>query len=101
LAELASLLPIIGIFLIFWLLIIRPAQRRQKHVRQLQAQLTVGDRVLTTSGIFGTVASLTDDQVGLEVAEGITLTVARQAIGQVTEEVAGDPTPGTPDEERE
>lgn len=89
-AELASLLPLIGIFLIFWLLVIRPAQRRQKALQTMQRQLGVGDRVITSSGIFGTIEHLDEDRVGLRVADGVVLTVARQAIGG-TQDVAGAP----------
>ena len=50
--ELASLLPIVGIALLFWLLLIRPAQRRQRETRQMQSSLEVGDEVMLTSGIY-------------------------------------------------
>lgn len=78
--QLASLLPLIAIFAIFWLLVIRPAQRRQKKMRTVQAELTVGDEVLTNSGIYGTVASLEEDRVGLEVADGVVMNLARAAV---------------------
>ena len=50
--ELASLLPIIGIALLFWLLIIRPQSKRQKAVQSMQAGLQPGTEVMLTSGIF-------------------------------------------------
>jgi preprotein translocase subunit YajC len=78
--ELASLLPLIAIFAIFWLLVIRPAQRRQKDMRAVQNQLSVGDRVLTNAGIYGTVARIDDDRIGLEVADGVVLELARGAV---------------------
>ena len=78
--ALASLLPIAGIFLIFWLLIIRPAQRRQKKLQGVQRELAVGDRVITGAGFFGTVVRVEDDRLGLEIAEGVVMTVARQAV---------------------
>ncbi|KQY64218.1 MULTISPECIES: preprotein translocase subunit YajC [unclassified Nocardioides] len=78
--DLLSLLPIIGIFLIFWLLVIRPASRRQKEMQSVQRSLEVGDDVITNSGIFGTIRSIDDDKIGLEVATGVVLTVARAAI---------------------
>ena len=68
-SDLVSLLPILGIFLVFWLLIIRPAQRRQKALREVQRQISVGDRVITGSGIFGTIASEDGDRFGLEIAD--------------------------------
>lgn len=87
--ALASLLPILGIFLIFWLLIIRPAQRRQKKLHGVQRELAVGDRVITGAGFFGTVVRVEDDRLGLEIAEGVVMTVARQAVvGTVDDELA-------------
>jgi preprotein translocase subunit YajC len=82
--TLAGFLPILGIILIFWLLLIRPAQRRQRQLSSVQDALAVGDPVLTSSGIFGTVASVADDKVGLEVAPGVVITVARAAVVGVT-----------------
>ena len=80
---LVSLLPLVGIALLFWLLIIRPAQRRQKELGRMQSSLDVGDEVMLTSGVFGTLQSLADDHVLVEVADGVTLKVARGAIGSV------------------
>jgi preprotein translocase subunit YajC len=86
-SDLVSLLPILGIFLVFWLLIIRPAQRRQKALQLVQREITVGDRVITGSGIFGTVASEDGDRFGLEIADGVVITVARQSVvGKVDDE---------------
>jgi preprotein translocase subunit YajC len=85
--DLVSLLPILGIFLVFWLLIIRPAQRRQKALQAVQRQISVGDRVITGSGIFGTIASEDGDRFGLEIADGVIITVARQSVvGTVDDE---------------
>jgi preprotein translocase subunit YajC len=79
----------LGIFLIFWLLIIRPAQRRQKKLQGVQRELAVGDRVITGAGFFGTVVRVDDDRLGLEIAEGVVMTVARQAVvGTVDDDLA-------------
>lgn len=81
--DLLSLLPIIAIFLIFWLLVIRPASRRQKEMRQVQQELQVGDEIITNSGIFGTVARLEDDKLGIEIAHGLVVMMARGAVAGV------------------
>jgi preprotein translocase subunit YajC len=80
---LASLLPLVGIALLFWLLIIRPAQRRQKELGRMQSSLDVGDEVMLTSGVYGTLRAIDDDHLMVEVAEGVTLKVARGAVGSV------------------
>ena len=67
----------------FYLLLWRPQQRRMAMVRALQSQLQQGDDVLTTSGIYGRVVRLGDDDADLEIAPGTVIRVARGAIGQV------------------
>ncbi|KRF11505.1 hypothetical protein ASG90_17395 [Nocardioides sp. Soil797] len=84
--DLLSLLPIIAIFLIFWLLVIRPASRRQKEMREVQQELQVGDEIITNSGIFGTVARLEDDKLAIRIADGIEVMMARGAIAGVVPE---------------
>jgi len=79
-SDLVSLLPILGIFLVFWLLIIRPAQRRQKALQEVQRQISVGDRVITGSGILGTIAGEDGDRFRLEIADGVVITIARQSV---------------------
>ena len=81
-SELASLLPLVGIALLFWFLMIRPAQRRQREVRQMQSSLVVGDEVMLTAGIYGVLESLDDERVRVELAPGVVVEVARGAVGQ-------------------
>ena len=81
--ELGAALPFIGIALLFWLLIIRPASKRQKAMSQMQSQLAVGDEVVLTSGVYGTVEAIEDSTVHVRIAEGVTIRVARGAVGTV------------------
>lgn len=91
--ELAPLLPIVGIALLFWFLIIRPASRRQKELVRMQNALNVGDEVMLTSGIFGRLTTTDADHFTVEVAEGVTIKVARGAIASVVQDelVADEP----------
>jgi preprotein translocase subunit YajC len=82
-SNLVPFLPLVGIALLFWLLFVRPAQRRQREMGSLQRSLTVGDEVMLTSGIFGTVSAVHDDSFSLDVADGVTLRVVRAAVGNV------------------
>ena len=77
-----------------WVLFILPQQRRIKEHKATVASLQVGDEVMTTAGLFGTVVALDDEIVTLEVAPGTALRFARGAIGQRIEdaEVAAEPT---------
>ncbi|MFC7497326.1 MULTISPECIES: preprotein translocase subunit YajC [unclassified Nocardioides] len=78
-------LPLVGIVLLFWLFIIRPASKRQKELGRMQSSLTEGDEVVLTSGIFGTVSHIGDDHLRVEVADGVVIKVARAAIGSRVE----------------
>ena len=81
--ELLQLLPLLGVALLFYVLILRPAQRRSRELASMQSSLTVGDDVILTSGVHGTLAELGDDHVFVEIAEGVVIKVARGAIGNV------------------
>ncbi len=100
-SDIAGLLPLVLIALLFWLLIIRPASRRQKDQARMQSALNLGDRVMMTSGIFGTITGIEDDRLQVEVASGVVLTVARGAIGSVvpTEQPEAESTDGDAGEE--
>ena len=76
----------------FFLLIVLPQRRRTTAHRALIEALEVGDEVVTIGGIFGTIRAIEGDRLDLEVAEGVVVTVARNAIAQ-----AANPTPPTPD----
>jgi preprotein translocase subunit YajC len=80
-------LPLIGIALLFWLFIIRPQSRRQKELRSMQSSLSVGDEVMLTSGVFATVELVEDDHVLVGIAPGVTIKVARGAVGTVLTQV--------------
>lgn len=83
--ELVSLLPLVGIALLFWLLIIRPASRRTKELSRMQSALKVGDEVMLTSGIYGTLRELDEATVQVEIATGMSIKVARAAVGTVAQ----------------
>ena len=85
--DLAALLPLVAILALFWFMVIRPQQRRQREVVRLQESIRVGQRVMMSSGIFGTVVSLADDRARLEIAPGTQIDIARAAIAKVDEPV--------------
>ncbi len=76
----AQLLVIIAAMLLFWAIVMRPARNQQKRVEQLQNELEVGQEVVLSAGIFGTVRALNEGRVEIEVAPGTVLTVARQVV---------------------
>ncbi len=68
------------IFGLFYFLMIRPQQKRQKEQQQLMSELQRGDRVITTGGIYGQIESVSEDSVVLKVESGTTIRVARSGI---------------------
>ena len=97
-----SLLMIVAAGAAFYFLIIRPGRQRQRQQQEMIASLQPGAEVMTTAGIFGTVAAVTDDQVSVEVSPGVFLRLLPAAIARVvepaptTEEGALDRTPPEP-----
>lgn len=89
--QLASLLPLIVLMGLFYLLILRPARARQREAMALQQSLQQGQEVMTTSGLYGRIVELSDDDVVLEVAPEVRTRWARAAVAQV---VPADETPG-------
>src|SRR5437764_11040889 len=70
------------LFVVMYVMMIRPQQRRAREHQALVQSVQVGDEVMTTAGIFGTVTAVDDSAISLEVAPGVVLRVARAAIGQ-------------------
>jgi preprotein translocase subunit YajC len=77
-----GLFVLIFMFVIFYLLLIRPQQQRAKAQRRLIGSLGPNDRVVTIGGLHGTIESLDEDTVRLEIAPGLVVTFARQAIAR-------------------
>jgi preprotein translocase subunit YajC len=74
-----------AMFAIFYFLMIRPQQRQKQQREQMLRAIKRGDRVVTTSGMFGTVTNLSDTTVTLRVTDQVKLEFERGAIGRVVE----------------
>jgi preprotein translocase subunit YajC len=74
-------MPFALMILIFYLLVLMPMRRRQKKVTDFQSSLKVGDRIVTTSGIYGLVTKLDEKTVQVQIADKVRIEVARAAIG--------------------
>ena len=77
---LSPFIPLIMIFGVFYFLIMRPQQKKQKDQQKFISELKRGDMVVTNAGIIGTIRTVSDKFVGLEVDEGVTLKVLRTQI---------------------
>jgi preprotein translocase subunit YajC len=83
-AGLVSLLPLVLIFVVFYFLLIRPQQKKMKAHRAMVEALRRGDRVVTGGGIIGSVTKvLSDNEVQIEVADGVRLRVVKHTIQEV------------------
>ena len=71
------LIMMIAIFVIMWLFMIRPQQKKQKEIRKFQNSLTEGAKVVTGGGVYGTVkrVDLTTNTVEVEIARGVVVVV--------------------------
>jgi preprotein translocase subunit YajC len=79
------------LFGIFYFLLIRPQQKKQKEIKNMIANLAHGDLVMTSGGIQGKVTALTDTVVTIEIADKVKIKVARNFIGAVLQKATGEP----------
>lgn len=77
---LLQLIPFALVLAIFYFIILLPMKKRQKKVQEFLQSLKVGDRVITSGGIYGLITKITDDTLQLQVAQNVRLDVARSAI---------------------
>jgi preprotein translocase subunit YajC len=80
-----------AIIAVMWFLLIRPQRRRQAAHRALIAELAPDDEVVTAGGIFGTVRTVAEDHVRLEIAPGTEVRVAKEAVSGVRREEQAPP----------
>lgn len=76
-----QLIPFAIVIGIFYFIILLPMQRRQKKVQQFLTDLKVGDRIVTTGGIYGQITKLGEKSVKIQVADKVTIEIAKAAIG--------------------
>jgi len=79
----AGFLPIIILFVIFYFLLIRPQQKKAKEHRGMISNLKKGVRIITSGGIYGTIISLDDTTIGLEIAEKVKIKITRGNVAAV------------------
>lgn len=80
---LSTLLPLVVIFAIFYFLMIRPQQKQQKRHKEMLTALKKGDKVVTRGGMMGTIESIADTVVTLEVANNVRIQFSRESIAGV------------------
>ena len=86
LGALTGLLPMILIIAVFYMLLIRPQQKRQRQLQETISQLKAGDRIVTTGGVIGTITTVRDTSFLIRSADKSILEIARSAVAGVDEE---------------
>ena len=90
-AFLIQMLPLIGLVVLFYFLLIRPQQRRMKLHQQMIAAVKRGDTVVLNSGVIGKVVRVEDKEIGVEIATGVTVKVVKTMVSEVR--TRGEPAP--------
>ena len=75
-----NFVPMLAIFLIFYVLFIRPQGKQMKEQRKMLEELKKGDRVLTDGGLYGTIAGFRGKDVDLKISDGVKVQITRQSI---------------------
>jgi preprotein translocase subunit YajC len=83
---LGNLFLIVSFMLIFYFLLLRPQQKRQKQAQKMLESLKKGDRVITTGGIHGTILAVKDDVVTIKIDDNVKVDVSKSAVGSVVTE---------------
>jgi preprotein translocase subunit YajC len=76
------LLPLVAMLGIFYFLLIRPNQRRQRAQRDLIGSLSVGDEVITIGGVYGTIRELDDESITIEVDDDVRIRFVKSAVAR-------------------
>lgn len=86
LGALGGLLPMVLIIAVFYMLLIRPQQKRQRQLQETISQLKAGDRIVTTGGVIGTITTVRDTSFLIRSADKSILEIARSAVAGIDEE---------------
>ena len=78
--QIAQIVPFVFIFIIFYFVLIRPGTTRQKKLQQMIDNLKVGDKIVTASGIYGTVMGLKNDRIQVRIAENVKVEMSKNAV---------------------
>ncbi|MDQ0214584.1 preprotein translocase subunit YajC [Oikeobacillus pervagus] len=81
--QLATLAPLLIMFVLFYFLLIRPQQKRQKQVMKMQNELKKGDKIVTIGGLHGTVDAIDEGKIVILCGDGSRLTYDRTAVREV------------------
>jgi preprotein translocase subunit YajC len=104
--DLPTILMLVGVVALFYFMLVRPQQKRAKDQQKMMSALETGDRVMTISGIVGTVRYLGEKQAIIEISPGVEMTVVKGALStqpvedefEYAEDGTSSPVASEPDE---
>ena len=86
-----ALIPLLFLFVLFWLLFIRPQRKRNQLQNELRTNIAPGQQVLTAGGLYGTIKEVQDDSITLEIAPGTSVRLDKRAVTARVEETSQIP----------
>ena len=86
--DFSFILVMAAIFAIFYFLLIRPQQKRQKEVKEMHKNLNRGDLIMTTGGLHGKITGLTEQIATVEISDKVRVKISRAHISAVTQKAA-------------
>lgn len=90
-SALGSFLPLLLIFVVIWLFMIRPQNKKQKEIEKARQALKTGDKIITNGGIYGKIRDVKDDSFIVEVSENVRIRVEKSAVFAAPEAQAAAP----------
>jgi preprotein translocase subunit YajC len=97
---LTAFVPLILMFVIFYFLLIRPQQKKAKEHQNMINNLKKGDKVITSGGIHGTITSLGDTTVSLEIAENVKIKISRSNVAALNQKLSSSAPQKTKEKEK-
>jgi preprotein translocase subunit YajC len=86
----STLIIVVVLFIFAWLFLVLPSRRRQRSHQAMQDSVSLNDEIITAGGLHGFVREVTDDEVRLEIADGVVVRIDRRAIAAVAEDLPAD-----------
>jgi preprotein translocase subunit YajC len=93
------LIPILLLVALTYFVLVRPQRRRQQQQTEMLSELKVGSEILTAGGVYGTVKTLGDDELTVEIAPGTNVKLDKRAVAMVVPEDEPEPVAATADED--
>lgn len=80
----STILMMVAIFVVFYLFMIRPQQKKQKEIEKARASMQKGDQVITSGGIYGKISKIAEDYFEIEIDNNVHIKVDKSSVYQVT-----------------